>query len=307
MMNNNSINSKNNNNINQNSKDKDKKDMFQIFINLGHNTLILYEKPYNINSNTYLSELYKNVDIKLKAFGHSSNTYYLTYIGKILPVIDIPISMYGIQNNSIINLEYRLTGGGNVFTLLIDFFKSLGELVLLIYPGILFIGKLLFWLAQVLIWMFKEFLNPVNIVTDLMGSIIKISRFVILIGADICMSFVKSGFNIIFEPLFGNIWGWDYDTTTDNIIYSGDSNDTNEKSNKEKVGYKRCSKDGKICYNTGYDTIPFSVIMATILMPPLGVLMEFGISYWVNIIICGILTLMFYFPGLLYALILLYC
>jgi len=296
--------------LENNNLESKKKDMFQIFINLGHNTLILSETKYNINSNTYLSELYKYVGNKLEDVGYSSNNYYLTSIGKILPIIDIPISDYGIQNNSNINLDYRLVGG-NPLELIVDFFNSLLQLALLIYPGILFIGKLLFWLVQLLMWMFKEFLNPINIVTDLMGSVIKIARFVILAGADICMAFVKSGFNMVFEPIFGNIWGWDYDTTTDNVVYSDDINDTNNDTNKDKskskVGYKRCSKDGKICYNTGYDTIPFSVIMATILMPPLGVLMEFGISYWVNIIICGILTLMFYFPGLLYALILLYC
>jgi uncharacterized membrane protein YqaE (UPF0057 family) len=296
--------------LENNNLESKRKDMFQIFINLGHNTLILSETKYNIDSNTYLSELYKYVGNKLEDSGYSSNNYYLTSIGKILPIIDIPISDYGIQNNSNINLDYRLVGG-NPLELIVDFFNSLLQLALLIYPGILFIGKLLFWLVQLLMWMFKEFLNPINIVTDLMGSVIKIARFVILAGADICMAFVKSGFNMVFEPIFGNIWGWDYDTTTDNVVYSDDINDTNNDTNKDKskskVGYKRCSKDGKICYNTGYDTIPFSVIMATILMPPLGVLMEFGISYWVNIIICGILTLMFYFPGLLYALILLYC
>ena len=296
--------------LENNNLESKRKDMFQIFINLGHNTLILSETKYNIDSNTYLSELYKYVGNKLEDSGYSNNNYYLTSIGKILPIIDIPISDYGIQNNSNINLDYRLVGG-NPLELIVDFFNSLLQLALLIYPGILFIGKLLFWLVQLLMWMFKEFLNPINIVTDLMGSVIKIARFVILAGADICMAFVKSGFNMVFEPIFGNIWGWDYDTTTDNVVYSDDINDTNNDTNKDKskskVGYKRCSKDGKICYNTGYDTIPFSVIMATILMPPLGVLMEFGISYWVNIIICGILTLMFYFPGLLYALILLYC
>jgi uncharacterized membrane protein YqaE (UPF0057 family) len=296
--------------LENNNLESKRKDMFQIFINLGHNTLILSETQYNINSNTYLSELYKYVGNKLEDSGYSSNNYYLTSIGKILPIIDIPISDYGIQNNSNINLDYRLVGG-NPLELIVDFFNSAWQLALLIYPGILFIGKLLFWLVQLLMWMFKEFLNPINIVTDLMGSVTKIARFVILAGANICMAFVKSGFNMVFEPIFGNIWGWDYDTTTDNVVYSDDINDTNNDTNKDKskskVGYKRCSKDGKICYNTGYDTIPFSVIMATILMPPLGVLMEFGISYWVNIIICGILTLMFYFPGLLYALILLYC
>ena len=135
--------------LENNNLESKRKDMFQIFINLGHNTLILSETKYNIDSNTYLSELYKYVGNKLEDSGYSNNNYYLTSIGKILPIIDIPISDYGIQNNSNINLDYRLVGG-NPLELIVDFFNSLLQLALLIYPGILFIGKLLFWLVQLL-------------------------------------------------------------------------------------------------------------------------------------------------------------
>ena len=64
---------------------------------------------------------------------------------------------------------------------------------------------------------------------------------------------------------------------------------------------------GKKCYKTADGTIPFTVIISTILCPPIGVFMEYGITGWFNILICALLTLMFYFPGLIYALILLYC
>ena len=45
----------------------------------------------------------------------------------------------------------------------------------------------------------------------------------------------------------------------------------------------------------------------TVILPPLGLFMELGIKGWINILMCAFLTLFFYFPGLIYALIILYC
>jgi uncharacterized membrane protein YqaE (UPF0057 family) len=53
--------------------------------------------------------------------------------------------------------------------------------------------------------------------------------------------------------------------------------------------------------------IPISVIITTIFMPPLGLFMELGFKGWLNIALCAVLTLFYYFPGLIYALIILYC
>ncbi len=41
----------------------------------------------------------------------------------------------------------------------------------------------------------------------------------------------------------------------------------------------------------------------TVMLPPMGVFLARGISAWYNIIICGFLSLVYYFPGLIYALI----
>ena len=52
--------------------------------------------------------------------------------------------------------------------------------------------------------------------------------------------------------------------------------------------------------------MPFSVLLGTIVCPPLGVFMEYGFTGWFNILICLALTLLFYFPGLFYALLIIY-
>ena len=63
---------------------------------------------------------------------------------------------------------------------------------------------------------------------------------------------------------------------------------------------------GKKCYLTNTNTVPFSVILGTILCPPIGVFMDMGITGWLNILICILLTLLFYIPGLVYALLVIY-
>ena len=65
--------------------------------------------------------------------------------------------------------------------------------------------------------------------------------------------------------------------------------------------------DGRKCYRTPDGGIPTTVIIATVLFPPAGVFMELGLHGWIQILVCLLLTFMFYFPGLIYALIVLYC
>ena len=299
--------------INENNKENvNNKRYFRLYINVGLkeiNTIVIQDTITNLNNNTKTNKIYQLVDEKLEKIGiNKPYNYYLIHSGKILPRNNDnnTLSYYEIQNNSTINLHFRIAGGANIFNLFIDLIKSVWEVSKILFKAIIFTGKLLFWFSQFVIWIFKEFLNPFDLMNDLGGSVIRISRFVIIGFTDVIFGFIRVGFNMVFGSFFDNIWGWDYDTEKNVINKNGDS-DEGDGDSKKKKGYQRCSKDGKICYNTGYETIPFGVIVSTILMPPLGLLMEFGITYWINIIICSMLTLMFYFPGLLYALIMLYC
>ena len=55
------------------------------------------------------------------------------------------------------------------------------------------------------------------------------------------------------------------------------------------------------CYR-GIGAKNFVNIVAMIICPPLGVFMSFGLAGWFKILICCVLTILYYFPGLLYAL-----
>ena len=88
-------------------------------------------------------------------------------------------------------------------------------------------------------------------------------------------------------------WGWDMSNLT--------------KNDKESIYFKNFDRiKGRKSYLTTTNTIPFSIILGTILCPPMGVFMDMGITGWINIIICCLLTLLFYLPGLCYALMIIY-
>ncbi len=155
---------------------------------------------------------------------------------------------------------------------------SMAKFFELLYKGLIFLKDLVIWLAYFIKWLFTEILNPKYIFEDIFGSLIMMTKLVIYSVLDVIIALIKRLFNFLLEPLSSGIWGWDMPITEEN---------------------------GK-CYKINSDNLPFSIIIATVLLPPLGLLMEFGLSFWLNIIICAILTYAYYFPGLIYALILLY-
>lgn len=88
-------------------------------------------------------------------------------------------------------------------------------------------------------------------------------------------------------------WGWDKSNLT--------------KADKDSNYFRGIDRNkGKKCYITNNNKVPFSVLLGTILCPPIGVFMDMGLTGWMNILICGILTLLFYLPGLFYALLVIY-
>ena len=179
--------------------------------------------------------------------------------------------------------------------------KSIEPIVnffILLWDGIKFVGKLLAWFAHFMLWFFTDLININMLFTDLIGGIVRLTRIIIIGFTDIFFGIVRYLVNTLFGPLFGNIWGWDQ-----NLL---NSNASNNKDKKDKNGNTKCGEGNAKCFSTDENKIPFTVILATIFMPPLGVFMQFGLSYWINIIICIMLTMLYYLPGLIYALLLIF-
>ena len=173
----------------------------------------------------------------------------------------------------------------------------------------------------------------------MVGGILKVTRLVVVGIFDIIFGLIKYGLNTLLTPILsGNLMGWDensysesdrlrkrterlrernktvrddvnkeFDELLDKFDDVGDDRDDGDDDDIQNGG-SLCGDNSNEpkCYNTKPGEIPMSILIATVLCPPIGVFMQYGLSYWINIIICAILSLAFYFPGLFYALILLY-
>lgn len=194
-----------------------------------------------------------------------------------------------LQTNKIrIELIPRLKGGG-----LIDMFMSIiqiGKVFLTLGDLIIWFGKFIAWFVFFIGWFFKFIFY--DLITDFYNSLLVIIVTVFTLPFNLLSGIFAFGINSIGGWLT-TIWGWDQS----NLTY-------NDKNSNYFKGIDRVK--GKKCYLTNSNTVPFSIILGTIICPPLGVFMDLGATGWFNILICTLLTLMFYVPGLVYALLVIY-
>ena len=167
---------------------------------------------------------------------------------------------------------------------------------------VLYIPKLILWVLALILWMIKlafflvVYALKVLSKDGIFGLVKFITTDILLAPFNLVFSLIKIGFNWLGRNTVQAVWG------ADNVPEPGEPSDRLITGS----GIDGCA-GGQKCYRTADGTIPFSVIIATVLCPPVGVFMEYGLTGWLNILICALLTLVFYFPGLIYALILLYC
>ena len=271
----------------------------------------------NDNNNTNSDD---NIVIRINKFiqdktGLSENQYWLSSGNKKI------LKDYRLTHYDTIEVNLRLKGGFDFSDIIdavqdavlsaidsmlspikgpiLDIIKMLLNLVKLLS----LIVKFFIWVFMFIIWFFSEFLNPYNLVTDFLGSLSRLIRVIMIMMGDIIFGLFRTGLNLFGESVFTGLLGWD-DQSKEKYFKRKNRKNNNNNNNDNSDNNDNCEDSN--CYHTDYRNVPFSVIISTILMPPLGILMEFGIKYWINIIICGMLTLMFYFPGLIYALILIY-
>jgi len=195
----------------------------------------------------------------------------------------------------IINIEIipQLKGGG-----LVDVVKaigSIGELFVFAYKGIIYIIELFLWAIEVLSWILKELADPGKLITEFGSTMTTLMFALVYAPMQILYNLLKKSVNLLDRTVFNGFWGWDTRPASLN-----DEQKAAYFSNDNKCNGKKCylKKDGKV---------PFNVIIGTIICPPLGVFMEYGLTVWINILIFIALSLCLYFPGLIYALMCIYC
>ncbi len=191
-------------------------------------------------------------------------------------------------NRITIEIVPRMKGGG-----LVDMFMSIiqiGKVFIMIGDFIIWLIKFIVWFVFFLLWLLKFLF--VDLIVDFWNSILVIIVSIFKLPFDLLAGLVAWGMNSI-GGWMTSIFGWDQTGLT-----------KNDKNSNYFKGIDRVK--GKKCYLTNSNTVPFSILLGTIICPPLGVFMDLGITGWFNILITIILTLMYYVPGLFYALLVIY-
>ncbi len=180
-----------------------------------------------------------------------------------------------------------------IFDPIIKPIRQIFEAVLMLIKFLVWIISMFLWLIKLFIWFFSELLPTLPF--DFIKMIQHLTKIIFDGTIGVVVNIFKRLVNFIGDKTVNALFGWD------NVP---DSN--NEEEDKKSSHFQgKCA--GRKCYAAPDGTVPFPVIISTILCPPVGVFMEYGLTGWFQIFICSLLTLMFYFPGLLYALILIYC
>lgn len=179
-----------------------------------------------------------------------------------------------------------------IFDPIVKPIMGIGQVFIFLIRILVWLGKFIYWLVFFAIWLFTDLLNPINLLTDFWNSIILIVITIVSTVFNTFMGLMAFVMNSVGGWMQG-FWGWDQSSLTMN-----DANSNYFRSfNRNK---------GKKCYLTNSNKVPFSILLGTILCPPMGVFMDLGITGWFNIFICMILTLLYYIPGLVYALLVIY-
>jgi len=185
------------------------------------------------------------------------------------------------------------------------------EAVIGIFRFLLYIPKAFIWIGRMIVWCIKTITYLVVLVSQILSKegILGLIRFVsmeiLMTPFILAGTFLRRVINSFGQQTVG---GWL--TGADN---APDDNDPDRPISPDADADNLPSDplcpngDGRKCYRTPDGGIPTTVIIATVLFPPAGVFMELGLHGWIQILVCLLLTFMFYFPGLIYALIVLYC
>jgi len=223
------------------------------------------------------SQLEKEIEKKYKI---NSLDYYITSCSKV-------INHHNFNEKESSNYQVHLKmKGGNPLDDIKDGFDSIGNF----FKGVGLFFKWLF--VDFFKWVFMDFLNPYYILHDIVRGILSVLRVIILGVLDGISGVMRSLVNLVFEPIVSSFWG-----------YNPSENEINP---NDKTDAAKCAK-GKKCFEQPDTNVAFPVIIATVILPPMGLFMELGLKGWMNLLLCAILTLFYYFPGLIYALIILYC
>jgi uncharacterized membrane protein YqaE (UPF0057 family) len=195
---------------------------------------------------------------------------------------------------------YPVRGGFIIET--IDAVRGMVKFMLYIPKAFIWLGRLVTWLIKTIIYLIVLTVQVLS-KDGILGLIRFLTTEIIMAPFIIVGTFLRRAVNSFGQQTVG---GWL--TGADNTPDDNDPDRPIDPDTDNLSSDPLCPNgDGRKCYRTPDGGIPTTVIIATVLFPPAGVFMELGLHGWIQILVCLLLTFMFYFPGLIYALIVLYC
>ena len=239
-----------------------------------------------------------------------------------LTLVLIGITIIAVKKIEFLNLNQEVEHFGNPIALLkkiamgiVNFFIALLDILLVIADVFAAIPVIFFVIMDVIMILFT-WLWPISMIKGVVQSVFTITKMLLLMVFDFITHILRELFRKLFGLLKGGLWGiphgpeqhithWqsvlDLNTEFGDHHHSGPHTDDPESifdfdQNKAKDRYRpiRCYK--------GIGSNGYINIISTIICPPLGVFMAFGIKGWLKIAVCALLSLGYYIPGLVYAL-----
>jgi uncharacterized membrane protein YqaE (UPF0057 family) len=217
------------------------------------------------------------------------------------------------SKNHLVQVEwfYPLKGGFIIETI---------EAVIGIFQFLLYIPKAAIWIGRLITWFIKTITYLIALVSQvlskegILGLIRFVSMEIIMAPFILAGTFLSRAVNSLGQQTVGG-WLTGADNAPDDNDKGGlaspvlDPDRVIDPADSDNLPSDPACPNGsgRKCYKTQAGTVPTPVIIATVLFPPAGVFMELGLHGFIQILVCLLLTFMFYFPGLIYALIVLYC
>ena len=243
--------------------------------------VLLKDIIYFINTNLPIYNLNYNKE----------NDFYSLHNNKLLSKNTNIYKYIKTQNTNILFLTIIEKNKGGIGVLIFCFFQF-AKFVMMLVKCIIWLSKFVWWLIQFILWLVFDLLNPLNFMGDFFNTLVTIILTICRLPVDIFITLLSFSVNLM-GTWFQGFWGWEQSGLTKNDRETKYFTNLNKNKNKK-------------CYLTNSNTVPFSIVLGTILCPPIGVFMDMGLTGWLNIIVCIFLTLLFYIPGLVYALLIIY-
>ena len=222
---------------------------------------------------------------------NKENDFYSLHNNKLLSKNTNIYKYIKTQNTNILFLTIIEKNKGGIGVLIFCFFQF-AKFVMMLVKCIIWLSKFVWWLIQFILWLVFDLLNPLNFMGDFFNTLVTIILTICRLPVDIFITLLSFSVNLM-GTWFQGFWGWEQSGLTKNDRETKYFTNLNKNKNKK-------------CYLTNSNTVPFSIVLGTILCPPIGVFMDMGLTGWLNIIVCIFLTLLFYIPGLVYALLIIY-